>query len=282
MIPCLMVSLVLLDCALAGIRAGYGRDGRIHKNDLSLRCALRGLLLGAFICAALGIFTGVVVTRSAHGADIYQSLLSIGVRMQIVFVGFSLVVLPSVALFSVCRHEYRTLATVAILGPLTIARPFVIIGATAWGLTASRHVEATLLTVVASTAVLLAGWYLDRAFATLTAWTHPQPVAPAEQAPAEESSGELVRIAIEEQIDLHHFAPRDIPSVVEEYLREARGRGFTEVRLIHGRGKGIQRQRVQRILAQHPQVAAFRSDGLGSTVATLRPARRPPKAKAKA
>lgn len=268
MIPFLMIGLVLLDCALAGIRAGYGRDGRIHKNDLSLRCALRGMLFGAFVCAALGILTGIVVTRSAHGPDIYQSLLSIGIRMQIVFVGFSMVVLPSVALFTVCRHEYRTLATVAILGPLTIARPFVIIAATAWGLTASQHFEATLLTLVASAAVLFTGWYLDKAFATLTAWTHPKPAAVSEEDAADDG---VVQVEIDEQIDLHHFAPRDIPSVVEEYLREALGRGFVEVRLIHGRGKGVQRQRVQRILANHPHVVAFRSDGLGSTIATLRP-----------
>ncbi len=77
-------------------------------------------------------------------------------------------------------------------------------------------------------------------------------------------------VPIEEQIDLHHFAPRDIASVVDEYLREARARGFHEVRIIHGRGKGVQRQRVQKQLARHPFVESYRSDGTGSTLATLR------------
>jgi DNA-nicking Smr family endonuclease len=76
-------------------------------------------------------------------------------------------------------------------------------------------------------------------------------------------------VPIEDSIDLHFFAPRDIPSVVEEYLLEAQRLGFTEVRLIHGRGKGVQRRVVQDLLGRHPAVASFASDGLGSTVVGL-------------
>ena len=79
-------------------------------------------------------------------------------------------------------------------------------------------------------------------------------------------------VPIEDSIDLHFFAPRDIPSVVEEYLFEAQAKGFREVRLIHGRGKGVQRQIVQTLLTRHPSVAAFRSDRLAATVVELRPA----------
>lgn len=84
---------------------------------------------------------------------------------------------------------------------------------------------------------------------------------------------EPVVVPIEASIDLHFFAPRDIPSVVDEYLREARRRGFVEVRVIHGRGKGVQRARVQKQLSRHPTVLEFRSDGLGSTLVVLRPPR---------
>ena len=85
-------------------------------------------------------------------------------------------------------------------------------------------------------------------------------------------------VPIEDQIDLHHFAPRDIASVVDEYLREAREKGFHEVRVIHGRGKGVQRQRVQKQLARHPLVESYRSDGTGSTLAKLK-ALRPTRAR---
>jgi DNA-nicking Smr family endonuclease len=68
---------------------------------------------------------------------------------------------------------------------------------------------------------------------------------------------EPVRIPVEDSLDLHSFAPRDVTAVVDDYLREAHARGFTEVRLIHGKGIGVQRRIVQSLLATHPLVAAF-------------------------
>ena len=84
-------------------------------------------------------------------------------------------------------------------------------------------------------------------------------------------------LPIEDSLDLHTFAPRDIPSVVDEYLREARRRGFSEVRLIHGRGKGVQRAVVHSLLATHPMVARYfdappERGSWGATVVVLRPA----------
>lgn len=63
---------------------------------------------------------------------------------------------------------------------------------------------------------------------------------------------------VEDAIDLHTFRPRDIPDVVRDYLEAARAKGFAEVRLIHGRGTGLQRERVRAVLASHPAVASFR------------------------
>jgi DNA-nicking Smr family endonuclease len=79
-------------------------------------------------------------------------------------------------------------------------------------------------------------------------------------------------IPIEDSIDLHTFAPRDIPSVVEEYVNAAYEAGLRQVRLIHGRGKGIQRGIVQSTLDKHPLVAEFwdaPESHLGATVARL-------------
>lgn len=68
---------------------------------------------------------------------------------------------------------------------------------------------------------------------------------------------EPVRIPIEAAIDLHAFAPRDVTSVVDEYLRAAHEAGLREVRLIHGRGKGVQRAAVQQLLRSHELVARY-------------------------
>jgi len=84
-----------------------------------------------------------------------------------------------------------------------------------------------------------------------------------------------VSLPIEDSLDLHAFAPRDVRPVVEEYLKEAASRGFREVRLIHGRGIGVQRASVQGLLAGHPLVLRFfdappERGGWGATVVVLK------------
>lgn len=93
-----------------------------------------------------------------------------------------------------------------------------------------------------------------------------------EQSP---ETDEVAVLEIEDAIDLHGFQPRDMLDVVEDYLEAAAARGFREVRLIHGRGKGVQRARIRALLEQHPQVEHF-SDapatrgGWGATLVQLR------------
>lgn len=83
-------------------------------------------------------------------------------------------------------------------------------------------------------------------------------------------------LPIEDSIDLHGFSPRDIPSVVESYLEAAAAKGLREVRLIHGRGIGVQRARVQRLLRNSSYVVEFQDapptrGGWGATIVWLRP-----------
>ena len=84
---------------------------------------------------------------------------------------------------------------------------------------------------------------------------------------------EPVRVPIEEAIDLHSFAPRDVAAVVEDYLEAACQAGFTMVRVIHGRGKGVQRADLHRRLRGHPLVEEFwdaPESHLGATIIKLR------------
>jgi DNA-nicking Smr family endonuclease len=83
-------------------------------------------------------------------------------------------------------------------------------------------------------------------------------------------------VPIEAEIDLHSFAPREIASVVDEYITAAAAAGFEEVRLVHGRGKGVQRGFVQAALERHPLVLEFWDDTashLGATLARLKTAK---------
>ena len=86
-----------------------------------------------------------------------------------------------------------------------------------------------------------------------------------------------MRVPIEDALDLHSFGPRDVASVVEEYLRAAHERGFREVRIIHGRGIGVQRSIVRAVLSRHLLVVSFADapaerGGWGATIARLRDA----------
>lgn len=86
---------------------------------------------------------------------------------------------------------------------------------------------------------------------------------------------EIVRIPITEVFDLHSVPPRDVTAVVEEYLEEAHKLGLRALRIIHGRGIGVQREAVRQVLARTARVQAYgdappEAGGWGATVVTLR------------
>ena len=91
----------------------------------------------------------------------------------------------------------------------------------------------------------------------------------------DESIPEEIRLPLEDHLDLHPFRPHDVRSVVESYLEEALEHGFEEVRLIHGRGIGVQREIIRSLLSKHPGVASFTDapaerGGWGATVVRLK------------
>jgi hypothetical protein len=137
-----------------------------------------------------------------------------------------------------------------------------VIGAKAWwGLAAFGGILAVLsLVVVLATSRAVAGPAVDDE-GDLDDGDEPDLEAP-------------VAIPIEDSLDLHPFPPRDVPDVVADYLEAAYRAGFTEVRLIHGRGIGVQRERVRSLLAKHPLVTSFcdatpERGGWGATIASL-------------
>jgi dsDNA-specific endonuclease/ATPase MutS2 len=85
-----------------------------------------------------------------------------------------------------------------------------------------------------------------------------------------------VVLPLEDVLDLHPFAPREIRSVVEEYLSECCAVGWTTVRLIHGKGRGVQRESMRALLARLPYVQSFHdappeAGGWGATIVELNP-----------
>lgn len=91
----------------------------------------------------------------------------------------------------------------------------------------------------------------------------------------DEFDGDPVRIPITDVFDLHTVPPRDVKPIVEEYLNEAHRLGLKALRIIHGRGIGVQREMVRAILARTTFVESFsdapaEAGGWGATLVTLR------------
>ncbi len=93
--------------------------------------------------------------------------------------------------------------------------------------------------------------------------------------PGDDDAGEppdVIEPPLEDVIDLHTFLPAEIPSLVDEYVRAAHAKGLRLLRIVHGRGKGVQRGIVQAALERHPLVTEFWDDGdsrLGATFCRL-------------
>ena len=87
---------------------------------------------------------------------------------------------------------------------------------------------------------------------------------------------EAVEVALGDTLDLHTFHPKDVPSLLEEFIRVCQREGLLLVKIVHGKGTGALRRRVHGLLAKDPRVAKFysappKSGGWGATVVELRP-----------
>ena len=91
---------------------------------------------------------------------------------------------------------------------------------------------------------------------------------------AADQSEEPFEIEITDSLDLHAFHPRDVKAVVVEYLKEAHKKGFRIVRIIHGKGVGVQRETVRKVLTETSFIESFKnapefSGSWGATIAKL-------------
>jgi DNA-nicking Smr family endonuclease len=115
------------------------------------------------------------------------------------------------------------------------------------------------------------GWWRRRAVKTTETETETE-------TDADPAADTVTALPITDELDLHHFQPRDVASVVAEYLHEAHARGLVRVRLVHGKGTGALRRTVHATLERHPAVRAYRladerAGSWGATLVDLHPPR---------
>jgi DNA-nicking Smr family endonuclease len=94
-----------------------------------------------------------------------------------------------------------------------------------------------------------------------------------------DEGGGPVQLPLDGRLDLHTFLPKDVPALLDAYLSECRAAGVLEVEVVHGKGLGLQRRRVQALLQARDDVTSVRTadegrGGWGVTLVTLRPAQR--------
>ena len=156
-----LCAMAVLDASLAGFRSIAGRDAHVDKRGLFRRWCLRGAGVGVAALCIIGLMLLALLARADDHALLFEEMLAAGGRMLMVFAPYTLVVLAALAAYAVPNLEVRCLATVTVLGPLTMARSVVLLaGAFAAAWTAPPAVQVAAFTTIA--VVLLAEAMLHR------------------------------------------------------------------------------------------------------------------------
>jgi hypothetical protein len=130
-IPILLAVLAVVDATFAGFRAAAGRDGRIDKRVYFRGALLRGALLGVLLVGVLSVITGLLVATAGDPVTAWAELVAAATTCVWIFGVFATLTLGALAFWFSPIPEYRLLASIIVLGPLTLIRPYVIVAALA-------------------------------------------------------------------------------------------------------------------------------------------------------
>lgn len=157
-----LIALSLLDHGFCGYRAAAGRDGRIFKWGFHLRALRGGLAQGAATVFALGALTALVVGVARAPRALWFDLGQTGEVLVYGYGAYAALVVGAFAPYVFAGMELRTLATVSVLGPMTLLRPYVIVGAGVVAATFATDGRTSALLVLAVGAHLAAEPIMDR------------------------------------------------------------------------------------------------------------------------
>lgn len=152
--PIALAVLALVDAAFAGFRDAAGRNPRIRKLGYFRRALRRGLRAGAVSCATVAIVVVVLIARARAPAEVYAALAEAATLWLWPLGVYATLVLLALGVWLSAEPDIRVLASVIVLGPFTLVRPWLIAGSCVWVVTASGSVEAVLASIAAAAAQL--------------------------------------------------------------------------------------------------------------------------------
>ncbi|MCK6547990.1 hypothetical protein L6R52_19220 [Myxococcota bacterium] len=163
MIPFLLLAtLAIVDAGFSGFRDAAGRNPRIRKQGYFRRAVRRGLKLGFVGCGVVGLVAALLVAR-AHSPSEALAALSVTAEVMVWSFGtYATLVLIALGLWLAAEPDLRTLASVVVLGPFTLIRPWWIVATCAWAAATAPQLEATITALVAALAQLTIEPWLAR------------------------------------------------------------------------------------------------------------------------
>lgn len=152
--PIALAVLALVDAAFAGFRDAAGRNPRIRKLGYFRRAVRRGLRAGAVSCAAVALVVVVLVGRAPAPADAYSRIAEAATLWLWPLGVYATLVLLALGVWLAAEPDLRALASVIILGPFTLIRPWWIAASCLWVATATASAEAVIASIAAAAAQL--------------------------------------------------------------------------------------------------------------------------------
>jgi len=157
-------ALALFDVLLSGTRAAAGRDGRIAKPPYYRAAGLRAVAAGALLIAGNAALVGALVATAPQPSDAWLLMLRAGVRCVEVFGAFATLTLIAILFWFAPVRELRIVPTLVVLGPLTLIRPFVIVGGLLYAVAGVASWRVWLAGVAAGVSMIGIEFVLGRAY----------------------------------------------------------------------------------------------------------------------
>lgn len=158
-VPALLAALAVVDGAFAGFRAGCGRNARIRRRDHDLRAAARGV---AVSMVGLSVTAVVTLAGSAGRRHRQEALIEAGTRMLMIVLPYALAVVVALAGYRLLPARESAFMILARLGPLTLARPVVVVAAAAATVLGSPDPLIWIAALTAATGVLIVEPWVHR------------------------------------------------------------------------------------------------------------------------